>query len=428
MDSSLDLIGNEVVKNKTLEIVQNTLKTDKFSSHIERGSEVGDNYIGVIYRGKFKSLKDENDNKKSNKETPNAMDIIIKIPPTNKTRREQFFARPCFLREALVYDEIIPLFTRFQESKGIIPTEDGFYQFAESYGTLTEEYNEAIFMKDLKPEGFEMYNRHNYTTPDHIYLVMKILAKFHAIFYAMKDQCPEKVEKFMAIKDIFSTRKHDKDLLGYMNSLKIRALSTLCPDTEQHLIDKVEKLFEKDFFDLLSDSTNGKLAEPYATVCHGDCWNNNILYKNENGKPVDARLIDWQVCRYASPVCDLMYYIFLGSSQKTRKEHYYKFLDVYYKELSAFMRRLGSNPEKMFPRHAFDAQLMKFGHFGLLMGFMVNPIVTTHKEDVPDLDEMSKQISEGSIDVDTFKSERSEDAYRERTSTLIADIAEYGYI
>jgi fructosamine-3-kinase len=22
----------------------------------------------------------------------------------------------------------------------------------------------------------------------------------------------------------------------------------------------------------------GNLAEPYATLCHGDCWNNNIMY------------------------------------------------------------------------------------------------------------------------------------------------------
>lgn len=75
---------------------------------------------------------------------------------------------------------------QFQESKGIIPSENGFHEIAPSYGTITEEYHEAIFLKDLADDGFEMYNRHNYIPVDHAHLVMKILGKLHAISYAMK--------------------------------------------------------------------------------------------------------------------------------------------------------------------------------------------------------------------------------------------------
>jgi hypothetical protein len=43
--------------------------------------------------------------------------------------------------------------------------------------------------------------------------------------------------------------------------------------------------------------------------------------------------------RYASPVLDLLYYIFICTTKSLRDKHYFEFLNVYYSSLSSFVKR-----------------------------------------------------------------------------------------
>lgn len=150
------------------------LNTNEYTYTIEKGSNAGDNFIGVVFRIVAKRTTTQ-----SNK-SDNELQIILKIPPQNPARREQFFARTSFVREALVYDEILPLFMNYQQSKGICAAE-GFYEVPECYASIMTEYEEALFFEDLKASGFEMFDRHKSVTFEHVRLVMETLGKFHAI-------------------------------------------------------------------------------------------------------------------------------------------------------------------------------------------------------------------------------------------------------
>lgn len=146
---------------------------------------------------------------------------------------------------------------------------------------------------------------------------------------------------------------------------------------------------------------------------------------------MDIRLLDWQISRYASPVLDLMYYIFTSSTKAFRDQHYETLLDTYHQTLSSFLRRLGSDPEKLFPRKALDEQLQRFGRFGLLMAVMLLPVMTTKSEDVPDLEEMAEKLESGadvSDDVNNFRSESTETIYREKMVGCCQDMVRLGYI
>lgn len=59
----------------------------------------------------------------------------------------------------------------------------------------------------------------------------------------------------------------------------------------------------------------------------------------QNGRPIDIRFLDFQIMRYASPVCDLMYYIFSCTTKSLRDKHYRDFIDTYYESLSRFIER-----------------------------------------------------------------------------------------
>jgi hypothetical protein len=32
---------------------------------------------------------------------------------------------------------------------------------------------------------------------------------------------------------------------------------------------------------MIGENIDGAAAEPYSVICHGDCWNNNIMYRYE---------------------------------------------------------------------------------------------------------------------------------------------------
>lgn len=85
------------------EVVQQILATDDYKLNISMGSSIGDNYIGVVYR----AVATVNDYQNDGNDTPKAvLSIIVKLPPQNAARREQFFARPSFTKEIWIYDEV----------------------------------------------------------------------------------------------------------------------------------------------------------------------------------------------------------------------------------------------------------------------------------------------------------------------------------
>lgn len=278
---SLDLNGHSAIDELPGEIYQTALKEiikKNFASpladctvKIDAASAKGDNYIGVLYRV---TVKDPQGNELS---------VVIKLPPQNAARREQFFARPCFLRESQFYETIYPLYKSFQEEKGIDVETEGFYQIPLCYKSITEDGYEGLFLEDLKVTGFEMFDRFKETTELHVNHVMRTVGKFHAISLAMKDQKPELMEEYKELQDIFFQRDDNskQQIKIWFDMLKKQAIDVLNTNENEDLKQKAEKVLEADFFELLMSCINGKDAEPYTVLSHGDCWNNNVMFKNE---------------------------------------------------------------------------------------------------------------------------------------------------
>lgn len=252
---------NEIIKNNC------DLSSDRYEVFCSAGSAKGDNYIGVVYRVSVKNKSDKSD----------LLNLIVKLPPQNAARREQFFVRPCFVREADFYDNIFPLYKKFQEDKGIDVEKDGFHQIPFCYRTLTEDPYEGLYFEDLKASGFEMFDRLQDITKDQVCLVMKALAKFHAIFYCLKDQKPELIQSYREIVDIFMQRKGDENMSLWFENVKKQAIDSLANIQNDDLKTKAESLLALDFFDLLETCIMAKEAEPYAVLCHGDVSLLNIL-------------------------------------------------------------------------------------------------------------------------------------------------------
>lgn len=255
------------------EVIENFYGADAKNCevYIDAGSAKGDNYAGIVYRATIKEPKGKE------------LRVIVKLPPQNLARRDQFFARPIFLRESLFYDGLQPMFEKFQVDRGIDVEKEGFNQVATCYKSLTEDLFEGLFMEDIKVLGFEMFDRFNEVTADHVYCVMEALAKFHAISLAIKDQKPELLEPYTGMEDILLQRDEaGRDTIRvWFDSPKKQAEDTLNDCANEDLKAKVGEVLKADFFELLEGCINCEAAEPYTVVSHGDCWNNNMMFRYE---------------------------------------------------------------------------------------------------------------------------------------------------
>ncbi|XP_058454340.1 uncharacterized protein LOC131432220 [Malaya genurostris] len=399
-----------------LELAIAELGSDNLDLEITAGSSKGDNYSCTIHRIRATC-----------RGTGKQVCIIAKLPPQNELRRKQFFIRSSYDREISVYNEIFPMMMEFQLSKGLKPSES-FHQVPHCLGTSFVDHEEAIFMRDLREEGFRMVDRQKDMSLEHFQLMVRALARLHATSLALKDQHPERMKRFIDMPEILTLPDANAMMEPWWSQMATRTMDLLDETKEPDVLQRTKKVLTKSWPELTNVLFKGEHAEPYAVIAHGDCWHNNLLYKHEDNKAVDIRLLDWQCCRYTSPVVDLTCFIFIASSKAFRDEHYQHLLDYYYNNVADSIRRLGSDPEQLFPRTAFHQQLARFGWAGLVMAAICLPVITTKAEDVPDLEQFVEQIDAGEDVSKAFGSGVVEATYRQKMTDCCRDMVRLGYI
>lgn len=257
-------------KKAVLEIVEKNVEGKDIVIVCSAGSNKGDNYLGIVYRIDVKDKNDANIK----------LSFVLKSAPQNEARREEFFAHAAFERESLFYEEVLPLYKKFQDEKGIDVEKEGFNGVAHCYKALHEEPSEGLIFDNLKVKGYEMFDRHVDLTKDYVILTMKALGKLHALFYSLKDQKPELVQKFQDIDDLLINFCNDGDssIRIMMETQKEMAIKLIKKSNNQDMVKRVLNILNNDIRKQLREAVRGDKAEPYATLCHGDCWNNNIMY------------------------------------------------------------------------------------------------------------------------------------------------------
>lgn len=221
-------------------------------------------------------------------------------------------------------------------SKGVNPSQNGLYERAKCYGSISEQFSEAIFLEDLRLRQFEVVDiRHESLSFEHVSLVMKALGKFHAISFALKDQQPDKFSRFTnQIPELFWTF-HQTEYKDHFRNMFDRLKSCMEEENRSDLSAKFQQFIGRDRIDRVFEMVAGSSAEPYSVICHGDLTTNNSMFrKDENGRAVEIQLLDWQFSRYASPVTELVLYLLCSTTKELRDKHYDEFLKIYHKSLS----------------------------------------------------------------------------------------------
>jgi hypothetical protein len=153
------------------------------------------------------------------------------------------------------------------------------------------------------------------------------------------------------------------------------------PDTNY-----TEKLKEltTNFFDNMMElvSTETELS----VINHGDCWTNNILFKYfPDGSPEKIMLLDFQAVHYTSLALDLSFFIYICTTQETRDKHWEEIVTVYLAEVNDALATFGTASSQV-SRAQLDAELIRFGRYGVGMSLMSIPLFTTPSHQQPSQD------------------------------------------
>jgi len=245
------------------------------------------------------------------------------------------------------------------------------------YTNLEEKF---ICMEDLTEIGYvaivqSMRDlKNDILTMDHIELVMKTLAKFHSTSVGIN--WLEKFPRMFQEDTMYETKGGEllKNRFKQLVELNILPIAKMHFKDNESLLKSVEWMASEDCFQKLTSLAKSDPNE-VNVLCHGDSWANNMMFKvdQETGKPIDIKLIDFQICRYAPLSRDALYFMYLCTSFGFRQKYEKAILQQYLAYFNANCLRLGK--DLCLKWDEFYAEYNKSRFYGIIIAVLMRPMM-----------------------------------------------------
>lgn len=240
--------------------VADKLRLQNIEYTSEFGTEDIDSFMFGIYRVQLRGYQD--DQKVHYK-------IVLKWHPDPKMRKP---FRDLYVREYTFYQYVVPELLDIQRRFNII--EGLKIKFCNCFYANVDYNKETIAFHNIADERFRMLDRFHKTDFAHASLVVKNLAKLHALSFVLEKLKPTVFEeiKNRCYTDVqySDPDRVSKSMVCYYNASVNVVFDPVAKDKLRTLLSS--------FFQVLSKCT---MPVPYSVICHGDCWNNNVVYKHQ---------------------------------------------------------------------------------------------------------------------------------------------------
>ncbi|KAI8423840.1 hypothetical protein MSG28_012850 [Choristoneura fumiferana] len=335
-----------------------------FEYHVESLCGKGDNYIANLFRVVIKDTNEET----------NSASVIVKTL-VNTARQETF--HELHKREVEVYEKVIPMFLKIQQ----VLNEENKVMFPNCVLSRINDGQEILILEDMNLKGFSMSDkvaRFEQLNLTEVELILKELAKFHALSLIYKNQEPE---SFKNLKHEFQDLMFDTK---FLNKSQLRKYFDESFEMSLKVVDDFEtnKLLRKigtKLTEILRFYT--KPNKRCNVFCHGDCWVNNILFKKSETEH-QLCFLDFQALRYTNPATDIVHFLFLCTNSNFRFQHFENLLDIYYESLQTFLNLFNLDINNVYSRGHFDLDVKDMLPFGLLIALIELRIVTCTSDDI----------------------------------------------
>lgn len=330
------------------------------------GSDKG--FVGIIKRCQIK-------------ENGRFLSVLCKLLPNDDDHNKKYDSFELFEREVFVYEKFLPELEKIQVEHGLNFRDDiGFWSYPKCYRSdYNPEHGEMsfIFMEDLTEKEFRVRDMFKPADLNHTRQIFTELAKLHAISFALKTKKPVVFSQYKSMNDLMCRLMTTPSMKG-LASRNVKLASELFILPEEEDTQKKILSYMNDLWAQIEKVLERENAEPFGTVCHGDCWINNVMfnYIDEQSTEIkDIRLIDWQMTRYGSAASELMYFLFCYTDKPLRDKHQSDLLSAYYNTLENLLKQFDLNVNEVYPRSQYEWDLKKFGKFAFAMATFSMPIV-----------------------------------------------------
>ncbi|XP_042230324.1 uncharacterized protein LOC121871847 isoform X2 [Homarus americanus] len=382
---------------------------------IEDFTRKGDNYMCVVTSIRVQYRQEG---------TEKRVTYVAKCATLSQAESVKDMVSCSFEKESGFYKYLVPLLNAELNNLGQeqlhIPT---YFSSHEIKG------EELIVMEDLRPDGFKMFDRMKGMDKAHAILVLKELGRLHAASILIQSKIqPALGEKYKVIEKDFTyynktLEEWGQEMLASMVTNGAAMLDNI-GDYDKVVVWLNE--FARDVINVFREQL--KKVPPFEVLCHGDCWNNNILFKyNEEGAPVDVKLLDFQFCSVASPATDLNYFMFNSFNGSDRKENLQAYLNTYYDSFRKVLEEAGTPVP--FSVEELHQEFHKKNIYGLLMSLLIIPIVLnegTHKFDFNETSNMEKFRED--YKETSLNELKNNPIFRPRFIAIIDEMINYGVI
>ncbi|XP_066992702.2 uncharacterized protein [Anabrus simplex] len=372
-DPSLSWIDKDFLER--ILSTKNSAKISVSKFNIMRAVGKGENYGSLLLRV---SIEYDGDDTKNNRTS-----LIIKTLPLGEMMQMLLTSLGAFPRENRVYLETIPAMVNLMKRKLPNNTEEMFVPLAfpcERPGTLV--------LEDLKERKFRMSDRRRGLDLQHILLVLRKLAKYHAASVALQREDPSKLEGY---EEAFYTDQN-RAMLEQLISSSHKTLASIIEEWEgfEKYGNKIREFTTKAIDSMVEMVKSSNSFLP--VLNHGDCWVNNVMFKyNEvTGEVEDVVFVDLPLSRYASPALDLLYFIYSSVQSHLRSAHYQRMLMEYHFVMNDTLEALGCG-EKKFSMDQLEEEIRQKEAFGFGAACAVLSAVLVDPEDAVNLDSVTEE-------------------------------------
>lgn len=154
-----------------------------------------------------------------------------------------------------------------------------------------------------------------------------------------------------------------------------------------------------------------------------------MLFSKEPDKPTAVSFVDWQLGYYGPVSEDLLLNIFNSTDSQIRKNHYKHLLKTYYSSLSETVKKLGSDPNKLFTYDDLQSQFKIFGQISLMRSAPLTLNTLASAKDVEDMEKYVELIRRGENAhlMKEFDAETKQ-KFIKVTNELVTDFVNYGCV
>ncbi|XP_014221291.2 uncharacterized protein LOC106648725 [Trichogramma pretiosum] len=314
---------------------------------------LGENYASYVLK------VDVTIRRRENAKTESLHLVAKTVNATDKTVATWSVLLP---KEVFAYEQIIPAYRQLEREAGvaesdlidIAPTYYGSRMSLDPSQTDLVDDDSLLLVENLCTRGYYNCNKAEGTDKEHAVKALTELARFHAIGIAMKQKKPDLFREIVEY-----SRKAGIDW-GQMDKAYRILLDNFRTQLHDELKVNLDLIEERVAFSIGGKTYSEEPSEPWATICHGDFWLNNMLFhKEEVTGQVDAvKFIDYQIYPYASPLKDVAFFVNSCLNKETYERDTDEIVDAYYIQFVKWLQRLRCNVGP-YTRDAFDEELRR---------------------------------------------------------------------